>query len=120
MARRFYIKDRSAPLDPHLELTVAFWVDIPAGRVAEFANPAATTAVEDATAGELADIRAGRVVERVVTLRWSQDLATDDVIARLKAYYAQLRREVLGQNQQRNVFFKRGQSYDPAADAWTG
>jgi hypothetical protein len=44
---------------------IAFWLDVPAARVAFYVNAGATSAVIGATAQEIAAIQAGQVVEVV-------------------------------------------------------
>lgn len=120
MARRIIVIDRSAETDPVLSLTVAFWFDVPATLAGRFADPKAVSQVADVTAAELADLRAGRVVERVVPFRWADDLSDAEVRARILDYPRQLRRELLGTVTPRGAFWRAGMAYDPTTDTWTG
>jgi hypothetical protein len=53
---------------PPADYKVVFWLDVPAPRQFFYANPAATSAVKNASAGELAAIQSGAVVEEVVEI----------------------------------------------------
>ena len=112
--------DRSPDTDPVLRLTVVFWLSTPPGQVTQFANPQATSRVADITAQELADIRAGRVVERVVTLSWAEAALSDaEIEERLTAYQRSLVREVFG-TVGRGRFWRRGMRRDALTRQWMG
>lgn len=65
MARQITILERF-PTDP-LSFRVAYWLDVPAGLQARYADPTATSAIDTLVAGELDLLRAGAVVEVVET-----------------------------------------------------
>ena len=119
MARRLYVKRRSEETDPVLELTLVLWVDVPRERQPEFANPTTGSAVENATAAELQALRAGALVERVVTLRWADDVPDPEIAKRVLEYAKHLRRELLGAATPRGSFWRAGMSYDPVTDTWS-
>lgn len=120
MARRIYIKSRSAEEDPTLSLTLVYWIDIPPARRTEFANPTATSVVPDATAAEIQAIRDGAIAERVRSFVFSEDQADRDVLQTLIEYAKHLRREMLGIITPRGTLFRAGLSYDPVTDTLSG
>lgn len=67
MAQTIIILDQDG-LPSDLNYRVAFWLDVPAARQRFYANAAAVSAFADASAGELAAIKAGQIVEIVETI----------------------------------------------------
>lgn len=61
MARRIIILDQTDAQTWRW----AMWADVPAARQSFYANASATSAVKDATAGELSSIQTGAIAERV-------------------------------------------------------
>jgi hypothetical protein len=78
-----------------LEVRFALWVDVPVADQPSFADPRATSQVPWATSTDLQNLRAGRVVELVRTLRWAEPPDPDELIELLKKFAAQELRGVL-------------------------
>lgn len=66
MARKIIVLEQVG-LPSDASYRAALWLDVPAARQSFYANPAATSAVIGITTSELDAIKAGAVVEEVVT-----------------------------------------------------
>lgn len=123
MALQLHILGVSPPEAPYLEVTVAFWIDVPSQFQTAFADPAATSRVPWATAAEVASLRTGQRVEVVETLRWSDPPTPATIVDLLKQRAKTLWAEVAttkGVPTAQNVGFWRARlRYDGATDTWS-
>ena len=76
---------------------VALWADVPATRQGFYVNAAFTSAWKDITAPELASLRLGAVVERVVELNYP-DLTAGQMQTATEVTWAEYQAEVTGYN----------------------
>lgn len=67
MAQSIILLDQEG-MPSDLNYRVAFWLDVPAERQRFYANPAATSAFLDASAADLAALKAGQIAEVVETI----------------------------------------------------
>jgi hypothetical protein len=113
MARKIIILDRvNLPSDQ--DFRVAFWLDVAAPRRLFYANPAAVSAVKDATAGEVDAIRSGAVVEEIVTVPARSGVGMAALLAAIVARYEARQAEFTA----RNPWVRYGSYWD--GNAWTG
>jgi hypothetical protein len=113
MARKIIILDRiNMPSDQ--DFRVAFWLDVSAPRQPFHANPAAVSAVKDATVAELDAIKAGAVVEEIVTVPARANVNQATLLAALVTRYTARQAEFTA----RNPWARYGSFWD--GSAWTG
>jgi len=97
MAARFKIiildKDANDPVYRYL-----LWADVPAARQPFYANASATSAWTDATAGDLAALQNGSVVERQGELRVPSGSTLAQVQAFLQARWSEFQNQVTNDN----------------------
>lgn len=90
MARKIIVLENQNPGrsggDP-IAYRYAFWLDVPVARRPFFANASATSAVKDATAGELSAIQSGAVKEVVDTFSYPDGSTLAQIQAGLVALY---------------------------------
>lgn len=123
MALILHILSASGPEAPYLELTVAYWLDVPAALQARFADPTATSRVPWATAAEVQALRAGQVVEVVETVRWADPPPVAETIDLLKRRARTVWREAAAARgvavPDGPAFWRAGLRYDGGTDSWS-
>lgn len=112
MARKIIILDEVG-LPSDLTYNVAFWLDVAAARQPFMANDTAISRVIGATAGELAAIKAGQIVEVVRTISYVSGTALGVIVANLVARH-NLEQAYLTAN---NPWNRYGTSWD--GTTWT-
>jgi hypothetical protein len=113
MARKIIILDRqNLPSDQ--DFRVAFWLNVIPARQPFYANPAAVSAVIGATTEELDAIKAGAVVEEVLTVPARANVNQATLLAALVARYDARQAEFTA----RNPWARYGSYWD--GNAWTG
>jgi hypothetical protein len=123
MALQLHVLAASDSTAPYLELTVAYWIDVPAALQSRFANPSATSRVPWASSTELAAIRAGQVLEVVETVRWSDPPDDATILAALKARVRTLLLQKAAElgvplPQATPRFWRDRLRYDASTDTW--
>jgi hypothetical protein len=119
---QLHVLQASDPSAPFLELTVAYWIDVPSAFRTLLANPQATSQVPWVQAADVAALRSGAMLEVVETLRWADPPAIDEALAQLKLRVRALLADALtrkGAQVTRPAFWQRGLRYDATTDAWT-
>lgn len=112
MARKIIILDRvNLPSDQ--DFRVVFWLDVPASRQAFYAKADATSEFVGATPEELAALRSGAVVERVLVVPATAGTGQSSLLAALVNRYNAMQAEFTA----RNPWARYGSSWD--GSAWT-
>ncbi len=112
MARKIIILERvNIPSDQ--DFRVAFWLDVPAARQPFHANPAAVSAVKDATQAEVDAIKAGAVVEETHVVPARSNATQAALLAALVTRYNARQAEFTA----RNPWARYGSFWD--GSAWT-
>lgn len=103
MARKIIILEKldSPPGLNHYRY--ALWADVPAARQPYYANTSTdpnvvVTAVKDATAGEIAAIKAGQIAERVAEQQWATGVSLVSIQGQLITAFNDFQAEVTAYN----------------------
>lgn len=113
MARKIVILDRlNLPSDQ--DYRVAFWLGVVPARQPFHANAAAVSAVKDATQAEIDAIKAGAIIEEVITVPAPSSTGQAALLAALVARYNVRQAEITA----RNPWARYGSYWD--GSAWTG
>jgi hypothetical protein len=91
-----------------LNYRVAFWLDVPAPRQPYYANPAATSVVKDISPADLAELRAGLIVEKVEIIQSLASATLADVKQAARAKMVDLQRD-----------FNRDNTFNRYGTKWT-
>lgn len=113
MPRKIVVLDSNPVLPNETAFRYALWADVPAARRERYANVAATSAVGDVTADEVAAIRSGAVVEKVEDARWPNGTSLAQVQEALVQRHGSYQQEI----NEANPWASYGTSWDGAT--WT-
>lgn len=111
--RKIIILDSNPVLPGETAYRYALRADVPAARKARYANAAAASAVDDATADELAALRAGAAVEKVEDARWPEGTSLAQVQAALVERHGVFQQQI----NDANPWASYGTSWD--GSTWT-
>lgn len=113
MARKIIILESNPPGTGEIAFKYALWADVPAARQTRYADPAFETQVVGATAGEVAALRSGAVVERVAEARWNQGTTVAQIQAALVNEFNRFQTQITNTN----PWQRYGTSWD--GSTWT-
>lgn len=113
MARKIIILESHPPGTGEIAFRYALWANVPAARQTRYANPDLETQVEDATAGEIAALRTGAVVERVGEARWNNGTTVAQIQAALVNEFNRYQAKITAAN----PWQRYGTSWD--GSSWT-
>lgn len=112
MAKQIIILERvHEPSD--MTFRVAFWAAVPVARQAHYADPAATSEYEDASAAELTVLQVGQGIERVETIVFPIGATLAQIKTKLEGRWQTIQDAVNA----RNPWVKYGTTWD--GTTWT-